>query len=30
MSPATILGVLIAVGAIVKDAIEDENDCDCQ
>lgn len=27
MSPGAILGVLIAVGSVIKDAIE--NDCDC-
>lgn len=30
MSPGTIIGILIAVGTIIKDAIDDDNNnCQC-
>lgn len=29
MSPGAIIGILIAVGTVIKDAIDDDNNCQC-
>jgi len=29
MSPVSILGLLLAVGTVIKDSMENDNSCDC-
>ena len=29
MSPAAVIGLLIAVGTVVKESMENDSDCDC-
>ena len=29
MSPVSILGLLLAVGTVIKDSMDNDNSCDC-